>query len=101
MMFGVGITRIATFQIPLSDLLPGLSAILRLVQINSATNHDIWISRMDNNGIAIGDLSFIHEMISTDIFPRVSTVGTAKNTQQQILAPTGLVVSEGKHNQRI
>ena len=80
-MVRVRVIGIAAHHVPVRDLLPGISAVGRPMQIDPATNHVVRIGRMHDNGIAVGHLAFAGEMRAGDVLPGVAAVACPENAE--------------------
>src|SRR5207237_1891828 len=92
MMIGVRVHRIAALSVPVRDLFPGLAAVLGAMQIDATADHMIGIRRMDDDRIAVRDLSFALEVIPLNILPTVAAIRAAKDSEQQVFVAGGLVL---------
>src|SRR5215475_5221317 len=94
MMIGMSVSWIAAFIVPVRNLLPRLAGIFRAMQVNASANYVIRIVRMNDDRIAVRDLSFALKMGAMNVFPTVAAVGAAENAEQKILVTAGFVLGE-------
>src|SRR5215510_15211421 len=62
------------------------------MQVNAPANYVIRISRMNDDRIAIRDLSLTLKMGAVNLFPTVATVGATENAEQKVLVATCFVL---------
>src|SRR5260370_27753057 len=83
-MIRVGILWFAAVGIPLRGSRPGFAAVLRQVQIHSPTKDPVGIGRMYDDAVAIGHLTFLGELASSNGLPSGPLIRASEDSQNTV-----------------
>ena len=93
MVIAVGVVlagaHVMAVGVPERGAVPGLAAIGRAMQVDPAAQHVLGIRGVNGNGVAVGHLLLVGEMIARDVVPARSAVGGLENTAHAVLVVLG------------